>query len=86
MELAAKRLEEVIPTRRPSVLYEARVAVAQKRLKWSLPIYREAARRSDTAKLRAEVWCELVVVAKKAGAKDDAAEATRRCDAARTEN
>ena len=84
LALGHKRLEEVVPTRRVSVLYEARLAVANKRLKWALPIYREAARRSETAQERAEAWCELAVAAKVAKAKDDLGEATRRCAAAKS--
>jgi len=81
LKRAAQRLEEVIPTRRASVLYEARAAVVSKRYKWALPIYRETARRSESASERAEAWCELKWVADKAKAKDDAAEAGRRCAA-----
>ena len=85
LKLAARRLEEVVPTRRASVLYEARLAVAQGRLKWALPIYRDAAGRAASEAQRAEVWCELAVVAERAAAKDDAAEAKRRCAAARAQ-
>ena len=86
LERAAQRLEEVVPTRLASVLFEARVAVVQGQLKAALPIYREAARRAKTARTRQMSWCELAWVAQKAAAKDDAAEATRRCAAARAEN
>lgn len=83
LQRGATALEEVDPTGRAAVLFEARLAVAQGQPKMALPVYREAARRSEGDAARAECWCELAVVAARANAADDKAEAERRCKAER---
>lgn len=83
LRFAQQQLEETAPAGRLSVLYEARVAVAEGRARAALPLYRLAADRGSRARHRAEAWCELERVATRAAAKDDAAEAARRCGVAR---
>ncbi len=83
LQLAATILEETDPASRLSVLFEARAAVSRGKPETSLPAYRLAAERAQTAAERAEAWCELADVAAKANARDDAAEATRHCVADR---
>ena len=65
------------------MLYEARLAVARGKPGLALPIYREAAARSETGSERAEVWCELAWAAARTKATTDRAEAQRRCKAER---
>jgi len=83
LQLAATILEETDPASRLAVLFEARAAVTGGKPETSLPAYRLAAERAQTAAERAEAWCELADVAARVNARDDAAEATRHCVADR---
>ena len=83
LALAANALEEAAPLTMPTVLFEARLAVARGRPAMALPIYRLAAERAEGAKARQTVWCELAEVATAAKATADQAEAQRRCQAER---
>ncbi len=84
LELAATGLLETDPSGRLAVLFEARRLQAQGQLVPAILPYRLAVERSGTARDRAEAWCELADMAAKTSAKDDAAEAKRRCEAEKT--
>ena len=84
LDLAATGLLETDPSGRLAVLFEARRLQAQGQLVPAILPYRLAVERSGTAKERAEAWCELAEMAVKTPAKDDAAEAKRRCEAEKT--
>ena len=84
LKLAATVLMETDPAGRLAVLFEARRLQAEGQLAPAILPYRLAAERGATSKDRAEAWCELAEMAAKTSAKDDAAEAKRRCDAEKT--
>ena len=81
LRLAATALVETDPSGRLAVLYEARRLQAEGQPVPAILPYRLAAERATTSKERAEAWCELAEMAEKTPAKDDAAEAKRRCQA-----
>ncbi len=84
LKLAATVLMETEPSGRLAVLFEARLLQAQGQLAPAILPYRLAAERGVTSKDRREAWCELADLAAKTPAKEDAAEARRRCDAEKT--
>lgn len=77
--LAAQTIEASHPGNRLGPLFEARHAVAEGKPLAALPPYRLATERSENTAERAEAWCELRDAATSGGARDDAAEAQRRC-------
>lgn len=86
LQHGATALMECDPAGRLAVLFEARALQAMGQLQQALLPYRLAAERGPSAETRAEAWCELADLAAKIPAKDDAAEAQRRCAAERTGN
>ncbi len=83
LNLAAQALEETDLAGSSAVLAEARLFVAKGRAEAAFGPYRMAAERAKTSANRAEAWCELAEVARKAAKADEAAEAKRHCDADR---